>query len=450
MKKRFIVYILVLIGLTSVLIISNWPKPDLRDIFSNPKFKAALKEAKKNALPQSAGMVTSFDVSPDGKEIVLAARFNDSITSDIWKMNIDGTNVKRLTYTANLPYSRRAVTLNNRRNEKHREPLRGAIEADSPKFSGKGNFIFYRMVYNFSLINPYTNEGLMMMDKDGKNQHEIKPMVMSPDETKYIRFVTKEKGDRKGNMVVFDAISNKPIKEIIECWSPFHIFWSPDSKKIVFAGSKEEKMGNSKVPIYLWVMDLEKGEVKELTWVATGCNTVLWSPDSTNLLIGTGARGELKDSGIWVFDLANDKEYRINDTVRAGRGAWSRSGKNVLFIARGKLDDDNKTNKNDFYLASSDASNLTHIAEQGGLEFSLVWDDKYILYSSYAQPEISLWLLSLDGMTNKKIVEKVYSEYAYQWVENKKGIVYICDNNLWFLDIESLKIKQLTDVMEYH
>ncbi len=430
-----------------------------------------------NQLPED-GYVSSFDISPDGQEIVCTVNYKCSLDvylkSDIWKMAIDGTNLRRLTYTGEDPVNKKAVAISKQGYKARDAAPDRTVGAERPEFSGKGNFILYTLKRTDYFMGEKRSDQPMIMNRDGSQQRKIKRCIFSPDETKYALFIESDYKLRQYALAIFDAKTDKILAEIpniyeagfIDTRLQKRIFWSPDSKKIAFTGCKEpeEPKENHMPPVYLWLVDGDN--LKELTWAAAGFNTLAWSPDAQKIMIGSGGREVLygsdidhrKASGIWILDLENKREYKVSRDLRASSGRWSRDGKNVLFRGGGTLSNMDAKVKSAFYVASYDATNLTLLKEQNGLAYSFVCDDKYILYSSnYRSPSPSvevyreLWLLSLDTKIDKKIVEKVdamqTSAGGYQWVEKKKGIIYISQNNLWFMDTGTLIPKQLTNLI---
>jgi TolB protein len=207
--------------------------------------------------PPSNGVVPSF--SPDGRRIVYFAPGPQG-HAEIFLMNADGTNQRRLTTTTG------AVPMPN-----------GArmIASAAPSFSPDGTKIVYSSTQNGHIE-------IWLMNADGSAQ---RPLTV-PD-------------DRAAP----DA--NAPS-------------WSPDGTRIAFWSGTAASQGN------IWVMNADGGNRRQLTLDPANHNSdnPAWSPDG-KYIIYESDRAPPPPAKTWIID-ADGRNPRIllPDAYGMGRRPW--------------------------------------------------------------------------------------------------------------------------------
>jgi TolB protein len=251
-------------------------------------------------------VISSLSWSPDGAEIAVVGVVPSSLASDIYAINVQGGEARKLTDSPNT--SKYEV----------------AWSPDSSQIAFVG---FDRVSRDYRHI--------YLIDADGSNQRLLVSVPMadllqqiswSPDGKKlmFVHYITVEEIDFYTEIYVVDVedgtiinLTNTPdIDEIDPAWSPdgkriaFTTYspfcqmrimdadgsnvvkladgvigglgpsWSPDGKKIVFyGGSVQRPGGGEKEWISLFIVDIDSGEVVDL--IATGPGdyySPVWSP----------------------------------------------------------------------------------------------------------------------------------------------------------------------------
>jgi len=100
------------------------------------------------------------------------------------------------------------------------------------------------------------------------------------------------------------------------------ITWSPDGKKIAFAG----KSGGADA---INIVDVESGDYQRLDIQLDGINTVAWSPSGGKIaFVGVTSL----QSDIWVYDLETKQSANLtNDLFTDENPAWSDDGRFIYF-----------------------------------------------------------------------------------------------------------------------
>lgn len=267
--------------------------------------------------------------SPDGTKIVFQSNRNDN-DSEIYSMNADGSNIKRLTHTKGYdetpiwsPDGTKILFVSTRDGNyevyimdidgKNQKNLTNHPASDGhPNFSPDGKrIIFYSnriMPPETYKDDPFTNEvnyEIYEMDLDGNNIKQITDYSgwdtypdISPDGKKiaFRRRIPTEIGSYKGNSEVF--IANRDGSEAYNLSNyPEHDgwpSWSPDGLKIAFA-SERERADNWQI----YVINLDRTGLTRLTeFDAQGAEFAKpqWSPDGKKIICT-----RTKDGNVEIF-----------------------------------------------------------------------------------------------------------------------------------------------------
>ncbi len=245
------------------------------------------------------------DWSPDGKEIVFCFIQRMTGNTDIWIVDINGTYVRKLTNSPELP-------------------------GWEPKWSPDGSKIAFTRGSNMWTMKPDGSD-LIQLTNDDKGYSDFS---WSPDGTKIlfykwddsnkdILWIMNSDGTNQRHLVTGGAVS-LPIE------------WTNDNTKIAFNSTRG---GNSNV----WTINIDgTGLTKLSNYQGT---SLRWSPDGTKIAAIDHLSAKFR---IISSDGSNRTELDTGDVVVSGsdqRPSWSADGKKILFLGYNKGND--KTN---FYI----------------------------------------------------------------------------------------------------
>ena len=238
------------------------------------------------------------NICPDGKKIVFQS--DRSENWQIFTINIDGTDLKRLT--------------ENNANDEH------------PSWSANGTKITF-------VSDRDGNSEIYVMNADGSDQKNIsnhpsddRHPNWSPDNKK---IVFNSSRNEKKELSIFvmnsdgsDVISlSKPEDKEIESYTSF----LPDGSKIVFVRWFADSNGE------IFIMNSDGTEPKRLTNNSFFDGYPCWSPDGRTILFSSNRQGNYK---LFTIDIEGKELKPFLQTPIDGhqiRANWSRNGSIVVF-----------------------------------------------------------------------------------------------------------------------
>jgi eukaryotic-like serine/threonine-protein kinase len=236
--------------------------------------------------------------------------------NEIYTIDTDGSNQKRVTYTD--------------------------VDELSPKWSPDGT----RMAF-------YCDYGIWTMSADGSNRTKIATCPVdaipawSPDGTR-IAFHTYTVSTKSRICVVNTDGSN--LVYLTGDYGDYYPAWSPDGKKIVFSSS-----GNG--PQGLFVINADGTNEVQITIYNDAWPS--WSPDGKKIVFVSW----LKQDSNWQLYTVNadgSARTRITDTPQANGGpAWSPDGGKIAFTS-------DRNGSGDIYSMAADGSNVIRLTYNGG------------------------------------------------------------------------------------
>ncbi|MDQ3679629.1 MAG: hypothetical protein M3378_03630 [Actinomycetota bacterium] len=234
-------------------------------------------------------------ISPDGRTIAFES-FRSGF-SEVWTMNIDGTNLKQLTFN-------------------------GAPEDRGTSWSPDGTRITYHTT-QFPAGAGHSRFEIMTMNADGTNQVRLTNNTFqdslpswSPDGTR-IAFNSFRDGDHE--IYVMNADGTNPIRLTNSPGEDAHPQWSPDGSQITF---HTRRFGTLDV----MVMNADGSNPRLLTTNTTATHEYfpVWSPDGT-MIAFNGNTLDPTNTDVYVINVDGTGLRRLTfGTGFDGRCDWGR------------------------------------------------------------------------------------------------------------------------------
>ncbi|MBI5184181.1 MAG: PD40 domain-containing protein [Nitrospinae bacterium] len=234
--------------------------------------------------------------SSDGKKIAFVSTRHKDNNMEIYLMNTDGTNQRRLTYTPSI------VDVLG----KQKFPHLSTNFSQMPQWDNNGKNIYFSSGLPASplqenMVNVETSQQQVILPYTERDK--FYQIIPSPDKKKELRYF---KYLRKMSLV---DISTKSSKDIGFDAGDLPA-WSKDGKKIAYL--KGEIPGKALV-----IFDVEQNKVFELADVrrdySDWCNSISWSPDSKHLVYACGMETGPDVSKIYILDIESGVPIKITE-----------------------------------------------------------------------------------------------------------------------------------------
>ena len=242
--------------------------------------------------------------------------------SDIYSMNIDGTELINLT--------------NN------------DIEDWGPSYS----FVTSKVVYSCRTVKgDKTSEQVFIMDIDGRNKRQIiknggGPCI-SADGSKIV-FMSYYGGNSEIDLINTDGSNQTRLtnNSAFDGWPKF----SPDGNKIVFSS---ERTGDMEI----YTMDLTGNNTNRLTDIIAWDDFPCFSSDGTKIIFFSERAG---GPGIFIMNVDGSNPNRLTSDIYVGYyPSISLDGKKITYTRGNSANQSNISNQGDIYIMNSNGSNQT-------------------------------------------------------------------------------------------
>lgn len=327
-------------------------------LIDKPEFKSTDRVFNIEAL-EALGRVSNPQVSPDGSKILYGVSYEsveqNKSNNELYVMNVDGSDVCRLTRTAMSENEAAWIDGGNRIAfvaEKDGKPQMWVMNAD-----GTNRHVVTRMENGVTgfLVSPDGKRVVLVSTvKYGRTPQDVYPDLPKAnariiDDLMYKHWdewVTEIPhpfiADFDGYSVknVIDIMADEPYESPMKPFGGIESFaWSPDSKQLVYTCRKKtgvEYAVSTNSDLYLY--NLENGTTENLTEGMMGYDTCpAFSPDGSTLAwLSMEHDGYESDKNrVMVMDMASRAKTELTENwdYTADAIAWNPSGKSIYFIA---------------------------------------------------------------------------------------------------------------------
>ncbi len=308
---------------------------------------------------EALGRVSGATVSPDGTKVLYGISYEsleqNKSNNELYVMNVDGTDTKRLTVT---PASEGdAVWIDGGKRIAFIAPHDGIPQMWVMNADGSNRRVVTRMkqgVQGF-LVSPDGNKVLLVATvKYGRTSQDVYPDLPKAnariiDDLMYKHwdewvteiphpFIADFNGFGVEN--IRDIMADEPYESPMKPFGGIESFaWSPDSKQLVYVSRKKTGMEyaiSTNSDLYLY--DLASGTTRNLTEGMMGYDTnPAFSPDGTKLAwLSMEHDGYESDKNrIFVLDMATGEKTDLTTDwdYTADAIAWRPDGKSIYFLA---------------------------------------------------------------------------------------------------------------------
>ena len=268
--------------------------------------------------------------------------------SEIYVMNADGTNQRRLT--------------NNRANDWF------------PAWSPDGRriaFVSERDGHVHAQHGWPTSE-IYVMAADGSHPQNItndpsddREASWSPD-GKRIVFASRRDGNYE--IYVMAADGSNPQNLTNDPHSDRYPSWSPDGEHIIFSARREGHFENKFAITYeIYVMDADGGNEQRLTENRKNDGSPSWSPDGKRIVFEADRKGDFENYDVYVMDADGGNQQKLtNDRGWDSSPSWSPNGERIAFMSE-------RDGNTEIYVMDADGGNLQNLTNNRHSDAHPAW-----------------------------------------------------------------------------
>ena len=177
---------------------------------------------------------------------------------------------------------------------------------------------------------------------------------------------------------------------------------SPDGRTIAFTNERDGTQS-------IWLMNRNGGNPRPLTDLAAEDVDAVWSPDGTQIAFASYRAGSRQ---IYIID-ANGSNLRqvTNLPNMGGRNSWSPDGEWLAFYAG-----ERSLANREAYIIRTDGTDLVQLTDGGdNLAPCFSNDGQWLVYTSYLDGDMELYLIRPDGSDRRQITHNTYYDWQPRW-----------------------------------
>jgi Tol biopolymer transport system component len=178
--------------------------------------------------------------------------------------------------------------------------------------------------------------------------------------------------------------------------------FSPDGTQIAFI-----KESHSSGQQHLWLMKRDGSGAVEVTGAGSNVIDPTWSPDGTRIAFVSARSGE-KALHIYTFTDGSVFQVTYSSPHPNGRNTWSPDGGILAFYSQEE--------PNEIYSVEIEGNQLTQLTQNSiNLAPCFSPDGNWIVFVSYMDGELDLYIMKPDGSNVQQITNNPYSDFQPRW-----------------------------------
>jgi TolB protein len=320
----------------------------------------------------------------------IAFTSEDANSEDIYIMNFDGSNTRRLTNMGEGKKILYGISWS---------PINNRIVFDCVPYAKQFPFFWFSMCRIYSV----NFDGSNLNNLTGNGLYDHDPMF-SPDGSKIV-FVSTRDGKQDIYTMNPDGknllrLTNDPADD----WSPR---WYPDGTKITFVSNRS---GNDNI----FIMDADGSNQRKLTTNQLKNSSPEWAPDGTKIAFAAGPNDTepiFGNDDIFVIDIYGGNETKLTHALSKDYGQkWSPDGSKIAFVSYSDL-------VGRIYVIDSDGRNLRLLTSNMD-GYSPDWspDGAKIAFYSTVGGKTEIFTMNADGSDVRRLTSNGRNNRNPIWV----------------------------------
>jgi Tol biopolymer transport system component len=372
--------------------------------------------------------------SPDGLQIVFFAANWPTVRQDIYRINLDGSDLRRLTDTPRVvdedprwsPDGRHIVFQSDRDGNfqvycmdpdgSNQQRLTRNRAQDywpdwwmPPQAAASDRIVF--------VADRDGNGEIYVMNSDGSDQQRLTrnstwdgAPTWSPDGTQIAYYTHRT--EQSWALIVMNADGSSPRPLTDGQSDPICAFgpaWSPDGQWIVFTVEPNPRPTCEMKHTEVAIIRIDGSGYTLLTENDFNDLASSWSPDGARLAFSSNRDGQEE---IYTMNVDGSDQRRLTDDPATDiLPAWSPDGQHIVFVS-------DRDGDYEIYTMDVDGANLIRLTRNPGWDYWPTWspDGSLILFSSGADMRsLDLYVMGVDGTNIRRLTDSPGIEFEAGW-----------------------------------